>query len=162
MTNDNTVTIGFVLLILCGLALAGAFALAIATEVVPRVHRLLAMSRLRFDVQLAADEYVARPVQRHRHNAHCPACGRFARVTSAGDWGVRTRCKAHGMRLRAVRLVGERERTTLVKITTYRPGWVDEVAPVTSPLAIEAPVREPDWLDDAETGPIPILLPRAA
>jgi hypothetical protein len=115
-------------LTLTGLALLGTVAAALVAttsagirlELAPAIARRHRMRSLGRSVQILADEHAARPAPRARHNAHCPACGRFARVTSSGPRGVRTRCATHGIRLRVTKRIGERERT-LVALTPYRP-----------------------------------------
>jgi len=121
----------------------------VAPPLAHAVRRHGAMRSLRAEVrQLVAEhalELAARPIPRARHSAHCPACGRFAHVTSTGPRGTWTRCSAHGIRLRATRRIGRAERT-LFEVVTYRP-LVEAVTLDTSPLSIAPPVRLVDWLD---------------
>lgn len=132
---------------------------AAAFAAVPPIRRRVAISRLRATIQAAVDAHAAAVVPRRRHDAHCPTCGRFARVTSSSDRGVWTRCSAHGVRLRATRHIGEHERPLLVRITTHHPldGLIPRVD--TGPLTLSTPARWADFLDghDPATAPIPVL-----
>lgn len=102
---------------------------------------------VRREVARATDEHAARPIPRRRHDHHCPACGRFARVTSSSERGVWTRCAAHGIRLRATRRIGAHEVAEVITLVVHRPLGI-EPPPITSPLAIMPPLRRVDWLDD--------------
>lgn len=121
----------------------------------PALARRRAMRSLGREVQRLADEHVARPEPRRRHSAHCPACGRFARVTSSGPRGTWTRCTAHGVRLRAVRRIGRAE-TPLVELIKHRPlvpfPTIPHVPLVPMLEAIRPNVRVRDWLDDPVLG----------
>lgn len=144
-----------------GLLVSSGFGARTAVTVLrERRNWVHSMRELMAELAEAADEFAARPQRAHRHNAHCPTCGRFARVTSEGDWGVRTVCTVHGRRLRATRRIGRVE-TLLIPVTAYRPlGGLDLPAPIVAPelppRELEAPHRA-DWLD---TGAI--VLPAAA
>lgn len=121
----------------------------VAPPLARAVRRHNAMRALRVEVFHLATEHAlelaARPIPRARHSAHCPACGRFAHVTSTGPRGMWTRCSAHGIRLRATRRIGRAERI-LFEVVTHRP-LVEVVTLDTSPLSIAPPVRLVDWLD---------------
>lgn len=160
---DSLTLTGLVLLGVCAAALAAATTLGIRLELAPALAHRAVVRRLRADVQILADEHAARPAPRARHNAHCPACGRFARVTSSGPHGVRTRCSVHGVRLRAVKRIGRPERN-LVGIITYAPLVALPGAAEPPPLHLEPPARALDWLD-GESGtvtPLRLALPVAA
>lgn len=81
-----------------------------------------------------------------RVGAHCPSCGRFARVTSTSWRGVWVRCSVHGVRLRGVRRVGRAE-VAVVDVVPHEPVVELEVPPLPSPLGVSEPLRLPDWLD---------------
>ena len=122
---------------LLALALAALLAVSGASvplSLAPHLAHRAALRDLRRAVQREADEHAAKPEPRRRHNAHCPACGRFARVTSSGPRGVRTRCAAHGIRLRATKRIG-RPDTVLVRLTPHRPV-------VALPLTLHEPIVE--------------------
>lgn len=152
---DALTTLGTLTLLaacLAGIAVSGT--LGITHELVPSIAYRGRLRTLKREVVQLAAEYVPPGEPRHRHNAHCPACGRFARVTSAGEWGVRTRCKAHGIRLRAVKLIGQSERH-LIRVTTYRAPLAETVPTTTGPVPIMveaiAPQRAYDWLDAVQS-----------
>lgn len=126
-----------------------------------RLGRLLrpALLSLRMEVAREAASYVAPPMRRRAHVGHCTDCGRFAHITSEGDWGMRVRCKVHGIRVRRIKLIGL-EPAPLVALS---PVSVD-----TGPIevgglayAITPPARTPDWLDGLTAAP-PLSLPTAA
>lgn len=119
---------------------------------VPAFVRYHGMRALAAEVARLAQRYAARRPPQRRHSAHCPACGRLARVTSTGPRGVWTRCAVHGMRLRATRRIGD-AKPILVDIADYQP--LIPSPPTLSPpasLAIAAPLRLPDWLDAQTRG----------
>lgn len=78
--------------------------------------------------------------------AHCPSCGRFARVTSTSVRGVWVRCSVHGVRLRGVRRVGRAE-VAVVDVVPHIQVVPFEPPPLPSILGVSEPVRLPDWLD---------------
>ena len=141
------------------IALAGivaAAALGIRLELLPALAHRHRLAELRNDVQRLVDEHAAKPAPRRRHAAHCPACGRFARVTSAGPRGTWTRCTAHGVRLRAIRRIGRVE-TPLVELVRHRPlvplPTLVPVGPLVPMIdAMRPTTRVRDWLDDPVLG----------
>lgn len=151
---DSLTLTGLALLGIVAVALAAASSLGIMLELAPAIARRHRIARLGADVQILADEHAARPAPRARHNAHCPACGRFARVTSSSDRGVRTRCAVHGVRLRVTKRIGERERT-LIAVTPHRPlvaiPLAEYVPLVPEVEAMRPTVRLADWLDGPMT-----------
>lgn len=146
---DSLTLYGLVFLALAAVCFVGATSAGIVIDAAPALGRLVRMRRLGLDVRQLAAEHAAAPPPRVRHNAHCPACGRFAHVTSAGPRGIRTRCKAHGVRLRVIKRIGEPERH-LISISAYRP-LVGELPALPmldiAPLTLAPPARMPDWLD---------------
>lgn len=146
-------------------ALGASATLGLKVYTVPAIDRRVRIHALRREVGQLAQAHADRPIEAtvKRHNVHCPACGRFARVTSSGEWGVRTRCAVHGIRLRAVKLIGERERPVVVpmRATTYRPLIALEPPTTTGPIpvmleAIRPSARPLDWLDIAT---LPVMRP---
>lgn len=158
--------IGAVALFLAAACILAAIITGCVLEFAPwlrktRLGRLLrpALLSLRMEVAREAASYVAPPMRRRAHVGHCTDCGRFAHITSEGDWGMRVRCKVHGIRVRRVKLIGL-EPAPLVALS---PVSVD-----TGPIevgglayAITPPARTPDWLDGLTAAP-PLSLPTAA
>ncbi len=150
---DSLSIIGLAMLAAVAVAITSAASAGYRLELAPVLAHRRILATLRADVQILADEHAARPEPRRRHSAHCPACGRFATVAAAGPRGTWTRCKAHGIRLRAVKRIGERERN-LVAVTRYRPlvGAIPalpmlEHVPLVGMLDAIRPWRPADWLD---------------
>jgi hypothetical protein len=144
-------------------ALGASTTLGLKAYAAPAIGRRLRIHALRREVGQLAQAYEPPVEPKRRGGAHCPACGRFARVTSAGEWGVRTRCAVHGIRLRAVKLIGQRERPVVVpmRATTYRPLVALEPPTTTGPIpvmleAIRPSARPLDWLDIAT---LPVMRP---
>lgn len=151
---DSLTLTGLVLLGACAAALAAATTLGIRLELAPALAHRAVVRRLRADVQILADEHAAQPAPVHRHNAHCPACGRFARVTSSTVAGVRTRCTAHGIRLRAVKRIGRND-VTLVRLTLVPDQRLSIAPPLVEHVdAMRPTVRVADWLDGTRVSPL--------
>jgi hypothetical protein len=118
--------------------LAASIAAGVELEIAPRVRSRLQRHRLAAQLAQLVAQHDEAPAPRRRHNAHCPACGRFARVTSSGPRGTWTRCAVHGVRLRAQRRIGRPE-TVLVAVSAYAPLLPEAAPPPTSPLWVELP-----------------------
>ena len=143
----DELTLGAIALPATLIALASALAALWHFEVGPWLAWRRTITRLRSDVQRAVDEY--RPPPR-RHDAHCPACGRFAVLVFDGERGRVTRCRAHGVLSRAHRLVA-RERPHPYTVTTHRPHPALALVRVVEPSFVCAePARPWDWLDGPE------------
>lgn len=73
-----------------------------------RVGRVLRPALLSLRLELAREvaAYAPPPARRAAHVGHCTDCGRFAHITSEGEWGMRVRCKVHGIRTRRIKLIG--------------------------------------------------------
>lgn len=153
---DALTTQGLIFLAVAAAGLLAALAAAARYEVAPRLAYQSRVRDLRREVAHAAATHAAAPPPPHRHNVHCPTCGRFARHSSTSHRGVWSVCAVHGVRLRRVKTIGRAE-TPLVTVRTHRGAL--GVPPPTSPLEIAAPARHADWLDGAMP---PVRLPRAA
>lgn len=129
--------------------LAASATAGIRHELIPYLGRRSRMRALADDLDRLAAERTTRPAP--HPGAHCPACGRFARVTSDGERGTWTRCAACGIRLRTPRRIGRRE-AALVEVTGHHPIIPLPVPPpLPSPSDVVAPLRAPDWLDAVES-----------
>lgn len=156
---DTLTTFAIVAMLAALAGTAASLASLVGWVIVPALVRRHHMRALAAEVQHLAERHAQRRPPRRRHGAHCPACGRFARVTSTGPRGTWTRCTAHGIRLRATRRIGRGERG-LVEVSTHRP-LVALPLPAAPSLAWAAPARLPDWLD-ASPALAPARLRRAA
>src|SRR5690606_13744811 len=115
---DTLDTLAIVSLPIAALGIVAAATLGIALEAAPALARRRRMGALALEVQRLADEHAATPPPRRRHAHHCPACGRFAQLVSAGPRGTWTRCRAHGLRVRPTRRIGRPE-GALVGLTLH-------------------------------------------
>lgn len=149
---DALTTQGLILFAAAAAALLAAAAAGGYYEVAPRVAYRTRLRVLRREVAAAAAEFAARPPAPHRHNVHCPTCGRFARHTSTSSRGVWSVCKVHGVRLRPVKTVGEVERPPLVMVRVHR-GLLG-VPPPTPAFELRPPARVRDWLDGEVRPPV--------
>ena len=149
MTNDLILPLAALAASVVGLGAASAA--LVRFEVMPALEHRRELRDLRAEVQRLADEYAATPPRRQRHDAHCPACGRFAVLVFDGERGRVTRCRAHGVLVKAKRRIGRPERVQPILVAAHRP-IVDLGVRVGSlSFAVAEPARPLDWLDGEPT-----------
>ena len=118
---------------------AAASGFAITRHALPRLAWRRSMLSVMRAARDAAAAHEAAPARRHRHNAHCPSCGRFASVVSVTPWGTVTRCTAHDLQVRRVRRIGRAEAFMPVTVTPYIDPLGEPVIDETPPLWLELP-----------------------
>ncbi len=145
---------------IAGIAAASGYGAKFA--LIPLIDHRRRIARLRADVVALVTEHLARPAPVHRHDGHCPGCGRFATIVSDGPRGRWTRCKTHGVMARRTKRIGHHDEP-LIRLSVYRGGPIRPELPVVEMVeAIRPTHRLEDGLDILARGiPLQYLRPIA-